>query len=106
MDNSLDTRVPFFPHSRSAKLRAEKAKLLQRRNTPDRQAELNSNTQLDAKVNIPDSVRDYSRIKSQVDASLAVDNTPKIEQLKAKIAAGNYEVDYEGLADKMLKSEF
>ena len=30
----------------------------------------------------------------------------KIAQLKAKIQAGNYEIDYDAVADKMLQSEF
>ena len=35
-----------------------------------------------------------------------VDNTEKIARLKAQIASGTYEMDYDGMADKILSSEF
>ena len=35
-----------------------------------------------------------------------IDNSEKIARLKAQIAAGSYEIDYDGLADKILSSEF
>ena len=34
------------------------------------------------------------------------DNSEKIARLKAQINAGTYEIDYDGLADKILNSEF
>jgi negative regulator of flagellin synthesis FlgM len=51
-------------------------------------------------------VRDFSRIKKAAASAPEQDNSEKIARLKAQIQAGTYEVDYDGLADKMLQSEF
>lgn len=105
--NNIDTRPPFFPHSKGS----QKAKNTQganpaARNTYERAQEINQSTSRDAKVNIPEQIKDYSRIKKAVDMSAEVDNSQKIADLKARIQAGNYEIDYDQLADKMIASEF
>lgn len=110
MNNSIDTRSPFFPNSRTAQKQAEQAKKAQQlaatRNTYDRAEEIRAKTSNDAKVSIPDTIKDFSRIKKAVDAAPQVDNTDKIADLKARIQAGTYEIDYDALADKMLGSEY
>jgi negative regulator of flagellin synthesis FlgM len=104
--NSIDTRPPFFPHSKTAQdLKSTRAKALSR-NTFERAQELNQNTARDAKVSIGDQIKDFSRIKKAADTSAPIDNSAKIADLKARIQAGTYEVDYDGLADKMLASEY
>jgi negative regulator of flagellin synthesis FlgM len=59
-----------------------------------------------AKVEIPNAVKDYARIKKAVDMAPEVDNSEKIARLKEQIKAGSYNVNYEKLADKILESEF
>ncbi len=108
MSNSIDTRSPFFPKSRSAQVDRTRTDQLGGvdRNSPDRAGEISARTSGDAKVTIPEGVRDFSRIKKTADAAPDIDNSEKIARLKAQIQAGTYEVDYDGLAEKMLQSEF
>ncbi len=106
--SSIDTRAPFFPRSKTAQAelqRAKSAKALQR-NTYDRTQELENKTAKDAKVSIPDKIRDFSRIKKAVDAAPPIDNSAKIASLKARIQAGTYEPDFDAIADKILSSEY
>lgn len=105
--SSVDTRPPFFPNSkpkRPALSKAQQSAL--HRNSFDRIQELEDRTGKHVKVQIPNSIRDFSRIKKSVDTSAEVDNSEKIARLKNQIAAGTYEVDYDALADKILSSEY
>lgn len=107
--SSIDTsRSNFFPNSKSPAAdragQAKKASIM--RNDPYRAQELRDTTKNDAKVDINDAVRDFSRIKKAVDAAPEIDNTDKIARLKQQIQAGTYQVDYDALADKMLANEF
>lgn len=105
--NSIDNRPSFFPNSKTAKAEAQKAKALaMRRNSYEKAQEIKDKTSNDAKVSIPDTIKDFSRIKKMADASMPIDNTDKIAALKASIQAGTYEPDYDAIADKMLSSEF
>ncbi|MCT4642339.1 MAG: flagellar biosynthesis anti-sigma factor FlgM [Bacteriovoracaceae bacterium] len=106
--STVDTRAPFFPNSRTAKNQANKARAARalQRNSLDRMQEIESRTAKDAKVSIPETIKDFSRIKKAVDATEANTNQDKIAMLKAKIQAGTYEPDYDAIADKMLSSEF
>lgn len=63
-------------------------------------------TKNDAKVAIPDSVKDFARIKKAVDVAPEIDKSEKIAMLKEQIKNGNYNFDYEAIADKMLQTEF
>ncbi len=103
-------RPPFFPNSRSAvearEARKMKELLESRRNTAERANELNQRTKTHTKVDIPDKVKDFSRIKAAVDSAPPIDNSAKIDRLKKQIKAGDYQVDYDALADKILTSEY
>ncbi len=102
------TRSSFFPNSRQSKVETKKTDLQRaalQRNGLERMKELEA-SKTDAKVSIPDAIRDFSRIKKAVDASPEVDNSDKIARLKEQINSGTYKVDYEALADKILASEF
>lgn len=106
--SSIDTRAPFFPNSKSAQKEienAQRAKFL-RRNTTERANDLNNRTARDAKVTIPEAIRDFSRIKKSVDMAPPIDNTDKIARLKAEIQAGTYQPDYDAIADKILTQEY
>jgi negative regulator of flagellin synthesis FlgM len=107
--SSIDTRSAFFPQSRTAQ--AESAKGggkvgASERNSAERTSEIMDRTGEDAKVNIGDGVKDFARIKKAALNAPEQDNTEKIARLKAQIAAGAYEIDYDGLADKILTTEF
>lgn len=107
--SSIDTRSAFFPRSRSAQTEQAKNRAQvegAERNSTERASELQAKTGSDARVNIPEGVKDFSRIKKAAMSAPEVDNSEKIARLKAQIQAGTYEVDYDGLADKILSSEF
>lgn len=106
--SSIDTRAPFFPNSKTGQKdvdHARRAQLL-KRNSYDRSQELKNGTSKDAKVTIPEAIKDFSRIKKSVDLAPQIDNTDKIASLKARIQAGKYEPDYDALADKILSTEY
>lgn len=105
--NNIDVtnRSNFFPNSEQAKTtRTQKVAL--RRNDYARRQQLDKISQNDAKVKIPDAVRDFSRIKKAVDAAPEIDNSDKIAKLKQQINNGTYKVNYEAIADKLLTTEF
>jgi negative regulator of flagellin synthesis FlgM len=107
--SSIDTRSAFFPKSRSAQTESTKGGSQvgeTNRNTSERASEIMTRTSGDANVSIGDGVKDFSRIKKAAMNAPEPDNSEKIARLKAQIAAGPYEVDYDGLADKILTSEF
>lgn len=97
----------FFPETSKAKIQRGGVKdLALKRNSTQKTDEINKNSSEDAKVDISDAIKDFSRIKMAVDASEERDNSAKIEDLKKRIEAGAYKVDYEALADKIIGEEF
>ena len=108
--SSIDTRAPFFPQSKTARAEVAQAKASQaqalQRNSYERAKEIEGKTSRDAQVSIPETIRDFSRIKKAVDAAPEIDNSDRVADIKARIQAGTYSVDYDGLADKLLQSEF
>jgi len=106
--SSIDVKAPFFPQSKTGQAEIEKAKSARalQRNSYDRIKEIETKTSRDAKVAIPEKIRDFSRIKKAVDTAPQVDNTDKIASLKAQIQAGTYQTDYDALAEKILSSEY
>ena len=114
MSNKIDTstRAPFFPNSRKTQSAetgsaggAEQVGGL-KRNSMDRAGDIQTRTGMDARVDIPDSIKDFSRIKKAVDAAPPIDNSEKVARLKAQIQNGTYQVDYDALAEKILTSEY
>lgn len=102
----IESRPSFFPNKakNNGVNKAKKAAL--QRNSYDRASEIKDRTAMHAKVDIPDAVRDYSRIKRAVDTAPEIDNSAKIAKLKSQIKNGTYNVDYDALADKILQSEY
>lgn len=102
-------RSAFFPKSKSTDIgrssSISKSPYI-KGNDAARKLELDQLTQRDAKVDINDAVRDFSKIKKAVDAAPEIDNSDKIARLKSQIQAGTYKIDYDALADKMLSAEF
>ena len=60
---------------------------------------------LDAKVTIPEAIKDFARIKKVVDESPTMDNEKKIEKIKNQIKDGSYKINYDLLAEKILENE-
>ena len=106
--SSINTRSPFFPNSKTAQKEIEQMRSARamRRNTYERSQELYDSTRGDAKVSIPDRVRDFSRIKKAVDSAPDIDNSAKIASLRAQIQSGTYQPDYDAIADQMLTREY
>lgn len=105
-------RRNFFPNSTTtgkadqSKKSAQIQKLMAKRNDAARKKELDTLGQANAKITIDNKIKDFARIKKAVDAAPDVDNTDKIASLKAQIKSGQYKVDYDALADRMLANEF
>lgn len=105
--NNVDTRPPFFPNTRTGHTKIDRPQTMTlQRNSADRVEELQAKTGEHVKVDIGNKIRDFSRIKKAVDTAPEIDNSAKIADLKARINAGTYEVNYDALADKLLESEF
>lgn len=102
-----DVRANFFPNSKTNESKATNEAQIStlKRNDPERLKELEG-TQKDARVTIPEGIRDFSRIKKAVDAAPEIDNSEKIAKLREQINDGNYTIDYEALADRLLEQEF
>jgi negative regulator of flagellin synthesis FlgM len=103
IDNST-SRSLFLPNKSRETSKSGNVSL--KRNSEARKAEIESNSFGDSKVDIPEAIRDFSRIKKVADAAPEIDNTAKIARLKSQIEAGTYKVDPEALADKILEQEF
>lgn len=99
----------FFPNSKNteaAKKSSQIKQMLSKRNDESRRKELDDLSKTNAKVDINNKIKDFARIKKAVDMSPAPDNSDKIASLKAQIKSGQYSVDYDALADKILQQEF
>ncbi len=108
--DSNASRTGFFPKSRTANESKVSTRGVQQgylqRNAPDRMKELESTSRGHAKVEIPNAVKDYAKIKKAVDQAPDIDNSAKIASLREQIQNGTYSVDYDQLADKILSSEY
>jgi len=106
--SAIDNTTPrsiFLPNKSTKETgRANGAQL--RRNSEARKNELEAFSKSDSKVEIPDAIKDFARIKKVADAAPEIDNSDKIASLKARINAGTYNVDPGLLADKILEQEF
>jgi flagellar biosynthesis anti-sigma factor FlgM len=109
MSDVSKTRPNFFPNSTSAKEAKRKAieNLDQGDDVASTKRSIPENLRnADSRVEIPESIKDFSQIKRAVDQSAPLDQSKKVAELKAKVANGQYEIDYDGLANKMLESEY
>jgi negative regulator of flagellin synthesis FlgM len=113
--NNIDssTRSAFFPNSKNAVeiekqiQRSRELKKMEDVVESDQANVIKSNKQsTDARVEIPEAIKDFSKIKMAVDQSKPLDRSEKIAQLREQIQNGTYEFDYDALAEKILTSEF
>ena len=101
--DSTSSRSIFLPNKRES---GKVGPTGLQRNSDVRKEELETFSKNDSKVDIPDAIKDFSRIKKAADAAPAIDNTDKIARLKSQIEAGTYKVDAGVLADKIMEQEF
>ena len=80
-------------------------KLKIRRNDAKRKEEIETSTKDDVKVEIPNRVKEFSRIKTAVERASDFNQSEKIAKLKQQIQNGAYDINYEELAEKILLSE-
>lgn len=108
MNNIDNARSNFFPNTKTTTTKSNSAAGANalKSNTYEKQQFIDSYTKRDAKVDIPEAIKDFSKIKKIADATPAIDNSDKIARLKAQINEGSYKVDYDALADKILGEEF
>jgi flagellar biosynthesis anti-sigma factor FlgM len=64
------------------------------------------NSSMDAKVTIPDAIKDFAKIKKMVDESSLIDNEKKVIELRNAIKKGSYKINYDQLTDKIIENEF
>lgn len=102
--DSTSSRSIFLPNNRKDASKVGAAGL--QRNSDIRKNELEAFSRQDSKVDIPDAIKDFSRIKKVADAAPEIDNSEKIARLRAQIAAGTYNVDAGALAERILEQEF
>ncbi len=105
---NTSTRDNFFPNNKTAHSPSSNSGTLEtalNRNDADRIKALEL-TKNDARVSIPQGIKDFSRIKKIAVSAPDLDNSQKIEDLKKQIDNGTYQINYEALADKMLATEF
>ena len=99
---STPKRAPFFPNQRAKNVNENNySPLGEEGASPTKEK-----SQIDSKVSIPMGTKIFSRIKKLVDRTPPKDNTEKIETLKAQIREGNYEINDNRVADKVLQNEF
>ena len=107
MNNIDSSRSSFFPNTKTTSNKSSQVdKAALNRNSYEKQSYIDSYTQRDAKVDIPDAIKDFSKIKKVADAAAPIDNSEKIAALKQQIQSGTYKVDFDAVADKLLSEEF
>jgi negative regulator of flagellin synthesis FlgM len=109
IDKTTQARSRFFPgttsNTKSNRLDRTEALSL-RKNPSERTKQLEQIAQNDTKIQIPEAVKDFAKIKKAVDAAPPIDNSQKITDLKNRIQNGTYDIDYDGLANNILEQEF
>ena len=103
IEKTIDNNNKFFPNSKKTSRRQISPI---KHNDPARKKRLEGIIKNDAKVQIPDAVKDFAKIKRAVDKAPPIDNSKKVADLKKMIGQGSYKIDYDALADKMLATEF
>jgi negative regulator of flagellin synthesis FlgM len=103
---STSPRSIFAPNKKETRESGKIGPTGLKRNSESRKNELEAFSKSDSKVDIPDAIKDFARIKKVADAAPEIDKSDKIERLKAQIADGSYKIDYDGLSDIIMEQEF
>ena len=106
MSNVESMRSRFFPKGKETRTERTERNYL-KRNDKNRKAELDQVSERgDVRVAIGEAIKDFGRIKKMADSAPPLDRSEKISYLRKQIESGDYEIDYEALADKILSQEF
>jgi negative regulator of flagellin synthesis FlgM len=113
MNQKIDSRPSFFPkvskpNSSQLKSSSNLASLDNLTENPSKIERVNELKELanrDAKVDIDHRIKDFARIKSAVDMAPDLDQSDRIQRLKESINRGEYQFDYDALADRILEQE-
>jgi flagellar biosynthesis anti-sigma factor FlgM len=106
-----DTRAQFFPGKNTINnspinpAKNTYAQEFLNRNDIEKQNEIREKTQSDVQVTIPDKIKDFARIKKAALNAPDIDNSEKIKNLKSQIEKGEYTIDFDQLAEKILEKE-
>ncbi len=103
MSNIESTRSQFFPKSKETRPATNENTL--KKPSLNQKIGRKQKTDSDAKIMLSDTIKDFNLIKKTVDKSPTVDQSEKIGHLRKKIASGEYKIDYDALADKILSQE-
>ena len=104
MSNIESTRSHFFPKSKSTQPATNESAL--KKSPLNQKIGHKKKTDSDAKIMLSDTIKDFNLIKKTVDSSPSMDQSEKIGHLQRRIASGEYKIDYDALADKILSQEF
>jgi len=102
-------RTSFFPKSKGQnpeRMTRTNRSSVPPRNSPERIENLKATVNDDVKLDINDATKDFARIKAAVDSAPNIDNSAKVADLKKRIEAGEYQIDYDALANEMLSREY
>jgi flagellar biosynthesis anti-sigma factor FlgM len=107
--NNDSLRSPFFPNKtpnkKSGHINNKNINSLER-NDSERKNELDNISKKHTKVSIDSKIKDFSRFKKAVDSAEDIDRSDLIASLKNRIKSGQYSVDPEKVAEKMILGEF
>lgn len=105
---TTENKATFFPKRKSGSIKTDKSTegITRSKDIERRKELLNNKSEQDAKVDIPQKIKDFAKIKKVVDATPDNDNSEKISALKNQIENGEYEINYNGLAEKILEEKF
>lgn len=105
---TTENRATFFPKKKSDSIKADRSteNVGKTKEGSRRRERLIGKGDTDSKVDIPQNVKDFARIKKVVDATPNIDNSEKIGRLKQQIANDEYEINYDDLSEKILEEKF
>lgn len=104
--NTDSLRTPFFPNRSPSQDRVKISSRKIERNDSTRKNELDSISKNHTKVSINNKIKDFSRFKKVVDNAEEIERSDYLMSLKNKINRGEYNVDPEKIAEKMILNEF
>lgn len=104
--NTDSLRSPFFPNKSPIQNRNNVSSRKIERNDTDRKNEIDSMSKNHTKVSINNKIKDFSRFKKIVDNAEDIDRSDYLIDLKNKINAGEYQIDPEKIAEKMILNEY
>ena len=104
--NTDNLRPPFFPNKSSIKPLRRNNQLPIERNDQTRKSEIDNLSKDHTRVKIDSRTKDFGSIKKAVDNAPDIERSAYLSKLKNQIAKGEYNIDPEKIAEKMILNEF